>query len=259
MCPPPEHDALASAREPLLESEPTSPLSPLSIAPAEAPEDGATSPLSPLRTNPAEAPEDGLFRTTTITHLLEGRGAVFADKCEYDDDAEGADRLYARSSPPRGDEEVAFVSHAWQDSAYLKWLALCYRSNLVVAVVASMFRVLGAPLGAAGGARAALRFLCDCLVVWLAYAALGVVAWAGSAFCYLGIAHIGRDSPAGYWGYWFLGFLVWTSVLCEWNYRLFAEKADRRRGAPRRSVSEVWTPRPFPMPPSTDDEPGLIR
>ena len=137
MCPPPEQDALASAREPLLESEPTSPLSPLSIAPAEAPEDGATSPLSPLRTNPAEAPEDGLFRTTTITHLLEGCGGVFADKCEYDDDAEGADRLYARSSPPRGDEEVAFVSHAWQDSAYLKWLALCYRSNLVVAVVAS--------------------------------------------------------------------------------------------------------------------------
>ena len=113
MCPPPEQVALASAREPLLESEPTSPLSPLSIAPAEAPEDGAT------------------------------------------------------------------------------------------------------------------------------------------------IAHIGRDSPAGYWGYWFLGFLVWTSVLCEWNYRLFAEKADRRRGAPRRSVSEVRTPRPFPMPsPSTDDEQG---
>ena len=122
-----------------------------------------------------------------------------------------------------------------------------------------LFRVLGAP-SSATGARAALRFLCDCLVVWLAYAALGVVAWAGSAFCYLGIAHIGRDSPAGYWGYWFLGFLVWTSVLCEWNYRLFAEKADRRRGAPRRSVSEVRTPRPFPMPsPSTDDEPGLIR
>ncbi len=115
LCP---HDALASAREPLLESEPTSP-------------------LSPLRTNPAEAPEDGLFQTTTITHLLEGCGAVFADKCEYDDDAEGADRLYARSSPPRGDEEVAFVSHAWQDSAYLKWLALSYRSNLGVAVVAS--------------------------------------------------------------------------------------------------------------------------
>ena len=88
-------------------------------------------------------------------------------------------------------------------------------------------------------------------------AALGVVAWAGSAFCYLGIAHIGRDSPAGYWGYWFLGFLVWTSALCEWNYRLFAEKADRRRGAPRWSVSEVRTPRPFPMPsPSTDDEQG---
>ena len=105
------------------------------------------------------------------------------------------------------------------------------------------------------GARAA-RFLGDCLIVWLAYAALGVVAWAGSAFCYLGIAHIGRDSPAGYWGYWFLGFLVWTSALCEWNYRLFAEKADRRRGAPRRSVSEVRTPRPFPMPPSTDDEQG---
>ena len=112
MCPKPEQDALASAREPLLESEPTSPLSPLSIAPAEAPEDGlfrtttatrmcphdalasaeeplleeyeATSPLSPLRTNPAEAPEDGLFRTTTITHLVEGRGAVFADKCEYE-------------------------------------------------------------------------------------------------------------------------------------------------------------------------------
>ena len=118
MCPPPEQDALASAREPLLESEPTSPLSPLSIA-------------------PAEAPEDGLFRTTTITHLLENCGGVFADKCEYDADAEGADRLYARSSPPRGDEEVAFVSHAWQDSAYLKWLALCYRSNLGVAVVAS--------------------------------------------------------------------------------------------------------------------------
>ena len=36
-----------------------------------------------------------------------------------------------------------------------------------------------------------------------------------------------------------------------------AEKADRRRGAPRRSVSEVRTPRPFPMPsPSTDDEQG---
>ena len=105
-----------------------------------------------------------------------------------------------------------------------------------------------------------LRFIVDCFVVWLAYAALGVVAWAGSAFCYLGIAHIGRDSPVGYWGYWFLGFLVWTSALCEWNYRLFAEKADRRRGAPRRSVSEVRTPRPFPMPsPSTDDEPGLIR
>ena len=118
-----------------------------------------------------------------------------------------------------------------------------------------LFRVLGAP-SSATGARAALRFLCDCLVVWLAYAALGVVAWAGSAFCYLGIAHIGRDSPAGYWGYWFLGFLVWTSVLCEWNYRLLAEKADRRRGAPRRSVSEVRTPRPFPMPPSTDDEQG---
>ena len=103
MCPPPEQDALASVRVPLLDSEPTSPLSPLSIAPAEAPEDGhreATSPLSPLRTNPAEAPEDGLFQTTTITHLLEGCGAVFADKCEYDDDAEGADRLYARSSPP---------------------------------------------------------------------------------------------------------------------------------------------------------------
>ena len=140
MCPPPEQDALASVREPLLDSEPTSPLSPLSIAPAEAPEDGhreATSPLSPLRTNPAEAPEDGLFRTTTAAHLIENCGAVFADKCEYDADAEGADRLYARSSPPRGDEEVAFVSHAWQDSAYLKWLALCYRSNLGVAVVAS--------------------------------------------------------------------------------------------------------------------------
>ena len=138
MCPKPEQDALASAREPLLESEPTSPLSPLSIAPAEAPVEEAfeaTSPLSPLRTNPAEAPEDGLFRTTTITHLVEGRGAVFADKCEYDEDAEGADKLYARSAPPRGDEEVAFVSHAWQDSAYLKWLALCYRSNLGVAVV----------------------------------------------------------------------------------------------------------------------------
>ena len=40
MCPPQEQDALASTREPLLESEPTSPLSPLSIAPAEAPEDG---------------------------------------------------------------------------------------------------------------------------------------------------------------------------------------------------------------------------
>ena len=38
---------------------------------------------------------------------------------------------------------------------------------------------------------------------------------------------------------------------------IFAEKAARRRGAPRRSVSEVRTPRPFPMPsPPTDDEPG---
>ena len=65
------------------------------------------------------------------------------------------------------------------------------------------------------------------------------------------------EAPEDGWGYWFLGFLVWTSALCEWNYRLFAEKADRRRGAARRSVSEVRTPRPFPMPsPSTDDEQG---
>ena len=246
MCPPPEQDALASAREPLLESEPTSPLSPLSIAPAEAFE--ATSPLSPLRTNPAEAPEDGLFRTTTITHLLEGCGGVFADKCEYDDDAEGADRLYARSSPPRGDEEVAFVSHAWQDSAYLKWLALCYRSNLVVAVVASTIAWVALIVSLLAWARGDPTAYYYGGKWWLTPLFAGVPALAFVA------------AFAGYWGYWFLGFLVWTSVLCEWNYRLFAEKADRRRGAPRRSVSEVRTPRPFPMPsPSTDDEPGLIR
>ena len=79
--------------------------------------------------------------------------------------------------------------------------------------------------------RPALRFIRDCFVVWLAYAALGIVAWAGSAFCYLGIAQSTATRPPA------VGLLVLglpCLVLCPLRVELpRSSRRKRTAGAAR--------------------------
>ena len=111
-----------------------------------------------------------LFRTAPRRLALARRGAIFRDQGEFIEnlrsftpttpaedepatersffggpvdakvDAQAvaeaaADALFAASLP--SEHADAFISHAWRDDATLKWLALCYTSNLFGAVVAA--------------------------------------------------------------------------------------------------------------------------
>ena len=123
---PEEGGALAAARAPLMhDSDPQSP----------------GSPFSRLLTTTPRA-ENDLYRTASSTEVLRDFGGVFNDQYEFlrSGDAEAdaaAEGFYGRSAVHAEGNAAAFLSHSWSDGALLKYLALCYRSNLTAAVVAS--------------------------------------------------------------------------------------------------------------------------
>jgi len=121
----------------------------------------------------------GLFRAAQAARVLAGRGAVFRDRAEFDATAYGAvaqglddraDALYRQSEPC--DDVDAFVSHAWCDGAFAKYLALCLRNSLGLAVAVSLLACLALVvilLGARGWDFAAYRH-----GTWLKYLFAGV-------------------------------------------------------------------------------------
>ena len=93
------------------------------------------SPFSSLLTTTSPA-EDELYRTASATEVLRDLGGVFRDQYEFlrsaDAEAEAAaNRFYGCSAVHAAGSPAAFLSHSWADGALLKYLALCYRSNLI--------------------------------------------------------------------------------------------------------------------------------
>mmetsp|Transcript_20099 Transcript_20099/g.59915 ORF Transcript_20099/g.59915 Transcript_20099/m.59915 type:complete len:505 (+) Transcript_20099:232-1746(+) len=112
-------------------------------------------------------PSESLFRAARASRVLAGRGSVFRDRAEYEhaaaadgalrehdaaaygalrvaedeDLGDRADALYELSEPC--DRVDAFVSHAWCDDGFAKYLALCLRTSLGLAVKASLIAWVG--------------------------------------------------------------------------------------------------------------------
>ena len=195
---PEEGGALEAARAPLVDdSGPQSP----------------GSPFSRLLATTSRA-EDELYRTASATEVLRDFGGVFRDQYEFlrSDNAEAdaaAESFYDRSAVHSAGA-AAFLSHSWSDCALLKYLALCYRSNLVAAVVAST-------------------------IAWITLIA-ALLAWA-------------RGDPTVYggtlWTWWLLPYFAGGPGLVFVVAFLFATPRTQRgrRQLMTRAVSSIRSPR----------------
>ena len=151
-----------------------------------------------------EPSDASLFRAAGCGHVLSGFGAVFQEQYQYtttkatgatirvleqhllgdETRHEAADAVYFATAPcPRPD---AFLSHTWADSALLKYLALCYRTNLRRAVLASWVTWAAIVLTLIGTHGWDLTALGG--IAWLNFAFLGVPSFVFFATFFFGHA-----------------------------------------------------------------------
>jgi len=163
----------------------------------------------------AEPSAAALFRTAACGHVLHGFGTVFREQYQYttakvtgatvaphdleqlllgDETRHAAsDAVYFATAPSTRPD--AFLSHTWADSALLKYLALCYRTNLGRAVLASWATWAAIVLTLVGTHAWDVTALGG--IAWLKFAFLGAPSTVFFATFFFGHAVMSALAPLG--------------------------------------------------------------
>ena len=163
----------------------------------------------------AEPSAAALFRTAACGHVLHGFGTVFREQYQYTTDKvtgatvaphdleqlllgdetrhAASDAVYFATAPSTRPD--AFLSHTWADSALLKYLALCYRTNLGRAVLASWATWAAIVLTLVGTHAWDVTALGG--IAWLKFAFLGAPSTVFFATFFFGHAVMSALAPLG--------------------------------------------------------------